>query len=404
MKPYSTFIFDSYSYDPNKGEIRLRYTLDDDIAFTEILEVPKGTFGKDPKDLEQALQTLHLAGGVSYYKTCCPKQIEVRSCALSEDQANFWNSVYENGLGEFFYENKIDFRGLIRFPSSAPSPSPSPVPVEGSTGRSLVPIGGGKDSIVTIEKLRKDETKKITLLRMGSHPIIDELISISGLPCITVKRKLPRKLFEMNEQGALNGHVPITAFLSALAVFIAEQQGFDEVVMSNEKSANFGNVEYLGKEINHQWSKSEEFENAFSAYIKNTIDPDLRYFSALRKMTELEIVEEFVKHPQYFDAFTSCNKNWKIASPATERWCKTCPKCTFVFALMAAHLKKDTVEKIFGGNPLEMEENAPLYKQLLGIEGFKPFECVGTPEETKAALSMIAERGEFDEKFLVLGS
>ncbi len=399
MKAYETFIFDSYEYNPDIGEIRLRYTLDDDISFTEILQVPKGTYGKNIEELDSALFALHLAGGASYFKTCCPKNIEVRSGNLNKEQADFWDTVYENGLGEFFYKNEIDFRGLIHFPvASAPSPSPSPVSVEGSSGRTLVPIGGGKDSIVTIENLRKDETKNITLLRMGSHPLIDECVSVSGLPCITITRKLPRKLFEMNEQGALNGHVPITAFLSALSVFIAKQQGFDEIAMSNEKSANEGNIEYLGKEINHQWSKSEEFETMFTKYIQNYIDPNLKYFSALRNKTELEIAEDFAMLPQYFHCVTSCNKNWKVAGKMQEeRWCGTCPKCTFVFALMAAHLKKDAVLRIFEKNIFEDASTIPLFKQLLGTEGFKPFECVGTPEETQQAFGMIRDRGEFDE-------
>lgn len=246
--------------------------------------------------------------------------------------------------------------------------------------------------------LRKDERKHLTLLRMGSHPLIDECVSVTGLPCITIKRKLPRKLFEMNEQGALNGHVPITAYLSALCVFIAKLIGFDEIAMSNEKSANEGNVEYLGKEINHQWSKSAEFETMFATYIKNCVDPDLKYFSALRQMTELEIAGEFAKLPQYFHCTTSCNRNWKIAGEKhDERWCGTCPKCTFVFALMAAHLKKDAVLKIFEKNIFEDTSTIPLFKQLLGLEGFKPFECVGTPEETAKAFGMIADRGEFDD-------
>lgn len=396
MKQYETFIFDSYGFDPAKGEIRLRYTLDDDISFTEILNVPKGLFGKSLEDLQSALHALHMAGGVSYYKTCCPKNIEVRSGTLNAAQADFWNTVYEKGLGEFFYQNKIDFRHLISFPSGTESvPNVSSAPHRHS-GRSLVPIGGGKDSIVTLEKLRAIEGKKITLLRMGSHPLIDEMVSVSGLQCIEVQRKLPRKLFEMNNQGALNGHVPITAFLSTLSVFVAELMGFDEVVMSNESSANEGNVEYLGTKINHQWSKSAEFEHAFANYIQEYIDPSLRYFSALRDMNELQIVEEFVKYPQYFHCMTSCNKNWKIAgTKQKQRWCGTCPKCTFVFALVAAQASKETVLKIFEKNIFEDASTEPLFKQLLGKEGFKPFECVGTPKETTEAFDMIKNRGDF---------
>ena len=172
--------------------------------------------------------------------------------------------------------------------------------------------------------------------------------------------------------------------------------------MSNEKSANIGNVEYLGKQINHQWSKSGEFETMFDTYVRQHIDPDLKYFSALREMTELEIAGEFMRHPQYFMCTTSCNRNWKIAGEKQEeRWCGTCPKCAFVFALFAAYLKKDIVLEIFGKNIFENAETIPLYKQLLGMEGFKPFECVGTPEETKEAFAMIQKRGEFDETLVI---
>jgi 7-cyano-7-deazaguanine synthase in queuosine biosynthesis len=395
MKSYNSFIFDSCTFDPETGEIHLVYSLDDDVQFTEVLEIP--TEGIRLNAIEQALFTLHIAGGASYYKTCCPKQIEVRSGILNKDQAAFWNMVYENGLGEFFFENQIDFTGLIHFPINEPGTPVFHQSDRPSNGKVLVPIGGGKDSTVTIEKLRA-EGRNITLLRMGGHPLIDDLVSVTGLPCITVKRKLPRKLFEMNEQGALNGHIPITAYLSCLAVVVAEAIGFDEIIMSNEKSANEGNVEYLGKQINHQWSKSEEFETAFDGYIKKYINENLKYFSKLRSFTELEIAGEFAKLPHYFACTTSCNKNWKVAGEhLQERWCGTCPKCTFVFALMAAHLKRDTVEKIFEKNIFEDSSTIPLYKQLLGLEGFKPFECVGTPEETTQAFEMIKERGEFND-------
>ncbi|MDA0376221.1 MAG: endonuclease domain-containing protein [bacterium] len=395
MKQYNSLIFNSYSFDPETGEIRLVYSLDDEVQFTEVLEIP--TEGICLNAIEQALFALHLAGGVSYYKTCCPKSIEVRSGILNTEQAAFWDNVYENGLGEFFYENQIDFTELIKFPVNEPGTPIFHQSDRPTTGKVLVPIGGGKDSTVTIEKLRA-EGKDITLLRMGGHPLIDDFVSVTGLPCITVKRKLPRKLFEMNEQGALNGHIPITAYLSCLAVVVAEIYGFDEIVMSNEKSANEGNVEYLGKQINHQWSKSSEFEQSFDAYIKTYVNTHLQYFSKLREMSELEIAADFVKLPQYFACTTSCNKNWKVAGEyLQDRWCGTCPKCTFVFALMAAHIKKDAVVEMFHKNIFEDASTIPLFAQLLGREGFKPFECVGTPEETNQAFEMIKKRGEFDD-------
>ena len=394
MQSYSSFIFDSFDFDSKRKEIALRYCLDDDLAFTETLHLPKD-WECDEENRENALHALHLAGGVSYYKTCLPKNIEVRTSPLTKDQAQFWNTVYENGLGEFFYRNEVDFRGLIQFPAGART-SPD-IHASAPSSRTLVPIGGGKDSVVTIETLQ-ERGEDITLLRMGSHPLIDAMVESMDLPCITVERTLDPMLFTLNKQGALNGHIPITAYLSCLSVLLCKLYGFSKVAMSNEKSANVGNTEYLGKEINHQWSKSDEFETMFQAYVRDYIDPGLTYESTLRSMTELRIVKEFSTYPQYFPLFSSCNKNWKIARENDrERWCSQCPKCAFAFTLFAAYNDRETVLSTFGSNIFENADMIPLFRELLGLEGFKPFECVGTAEETNEAFSMIKERGEFDD-------
>ncbi len=397
MKQYNTFIFESYSFYPTEGIIELKYSLDDEVEFKEILTLPKA-FNSTQDNIQEALFMLHLMGGTSYYKTCCPKNIEVRSGTLTKEQAEFWNTVYTKGLGEFFYRNEIDFHGLIDFPTNENSETCNVQRANVQTcKRTLVPVGGGKDSIVTIESLRKKGTD-ITLFRMGGHPIIEEIAKIADLPLLTVKRQLPQNLFELNEQGALNGHIPITGYLSALTVVTSLLYGFDSIAMSNEKSANEGNVEYLGEQINHQWSKSEEFETMFKKYVRKYVTPNVDFGSHLRNMTELEIAKEFSKHPEYFLATTSCNANWRIIKekPAN-RWCGTCPKCAFVFSILAAYLPSEQLTKIFDGNLYENESLIPLYRQLLGKEGFKPFECVGTPEETKEAFNLAHKRGDMDD-------
>lgn len=404
MKHYNTFIFDSYAFDEKTGTITLNYSLDDEVKFTETLVIPVPSRPERPLSLDAALFALHLIGGISYYKTCLPKKIEIRSGNLTKDQAAFWNTVYENGLGEFFYQNKIDFRGLINLPATAAQSSKltakslSDKP-HASSKRCLVPIGGGKDSIVTIELLKKAGFD-VTLFRMEAHPIIDELAKIADLPMITVKRSLSPALFELNKDGALNGHIPITAYLSFVTIITAMLHGFDAVVMSNERSSNYGNVEYLGKDINHQWSKSLAFENAFEKYVHTNITPDIRYFSLLRPLSEIHIARIYSRYPQYFSKATSCNANWKILARHEEQsdeWCRKCPKCAFVFAILSPFISKDTLIGIFGGNLFDDESLLPLYRELLAIEGFKPFECVGTPEETLTALILAHEKGEWND-------
>lgn len=429
MQEFSTFIFDSYDFNPEDRTINLRYSLDGDTNFIETITLPEEMpINAEHPDLDKALFALHLMGGISYYKTCLPKTIQILSGALSPAAAMFWNDVYENGLGEFFYKNDIDFRGLIRFPSveikdsTPPSPNPqvpSPTPASWLGGKFpghsvLVPIGGGKDSVVTMEML-KNTGFEVTLLRIGQHPLIDATAATARLPLWNVKRGLSKKLFEMNAEGALNGHVPITGYLSCLSVVIAILSGRTDIAFSNEASANIGNVEFHGKQINHQWSKSLAFEKMFQEYIEKFITGDVRYFSLLRTFSELKITEMFCLYPKYFPVTTSCNTNWKIVKtpqprraaagdsitqehpfPGAALWCGVCPKCAFVFAMMGAFLPKEKVLTIFGKNLFADEMLLPLYRELLGLEGFKPFECVGTPEETTAAFLLAHNKGEYE--------
>jgi hypothetical protein len=404
MKQYQTFIFDSYTLNDAKGTIELRYSLDDKIHFTETMTLrsPREAREIDEEALNQALFALHLIGGMSYYKTCVPKTIEVRSGALTENQAAFWNTVYENGLGEFFYRNEIDFRDLIHFPATAEKEErPPSLATEQSAQkprRVLAPIGGGKDSLVTAELLHEAGVDT-TLFRMGRHPFIDELTAATGLPMLTVDRALSGTLFELNAQGALNGHVPVTAYLSTLSVVVSLLYGFDTIAMSNERSASEGNVSFHGKEINHQWSKSIEFELLFQEYLRTSISQSIKYWSLLRPLSELSIVGIFSRFTQYFPLFTSCNKNWRIAAErrSGSRWCGECPKCAFAFLLLSAFLPKQTLLEIFGKNLFDDEALLPTYRELLGLQGCKPFECVGTPDESTAALFLAEDRGELHD-------
>lgn len=398
MKSYSTFVFDSFDFQPETGVIELKYSLHGDEGNTEFTE--KLLLGRERRTwatadidaLHRALFALHLIGGVSYYKTCLPKEIEVHTKDLTEDQAQFFDSLYENGLGEFFYKNKIDFRDLIHFPSVPGSAGMIEPMKEGSGKRVLVPIGGGKDSLVSAELLKKDGYD-VTLFRMGSHPLIEEMARVAGLPLLTIERHLSPALFDLNAEGALNGHVPITAYLSCVAVILAILEGFDAVVLSNERSANEGNVEMFGKEINHQWSKSLEFETAFQKYLSDFVTKDIAYFSLLRPLSELHISKIFFEFPQYFSHATSCNANWRILKEKPkEKWCRKCPKCAFAFTMFAPYIEASKLRDMFGGSLFADESLMPLFKELLGLEGNKPFECVGTPEETKAALYLVHQK------------
>lgn len=393
MKQFDAFGFEQADLDED-GLLELKYALrgDEEVNFTETVQFPASDIREQhPQETDALLTLAHLLGGTSYYKTCLPEKIDSGPHALSEDQAAFFSTVYEQGLMEFFYQNKLEPK-KIPFPITRNpqliNRNPQP-----ATRKLLIPIGGGKDSLVTAI-LAKEAGFDCTLFRMNNHPLIEAQAHALKLPLVTISRTLDAKLFDLNSQGALNGHIPITAYLSSLALLTALATRCNAVVISNERSSSEGNTMIDGKEVNHQWSKSLEFERMLQQYLADHMSTNLHYFSALRPLSELQIAQKLAKYPELLRLATSCNQNWKLSGEKPEnKWCGTCPKCAFSFALFAAFVPPEELTKIFGSNLFEDEALFPLYRELLGIAGIKPFECVGTPSEAKAAFLLAGKNG-----------
>jgi hypothetical protein len=394
------FIFKGYEARLEKGEVLFYFgfTGKKNIDFTEKISFPPVVIRPPESLLKSILDNLMLILGISYWKAYCPKEIVIESNFLTKEQAEFWDTVYVKGLGEFFYKNKIDFKELVKFPFNENAVSaPTDFPRK---NRSLLGLGGGKDSIVVAEIL-KLQNKDFDLIT-GVSEIQQEVALAIGKKPLIVKRELDSKLFDINkESGVYDGHVPVSVYYAFILLLSAALFDYKYVLVGNEKSANYGNVEYLGEMINHQWSKSEEFEKLFNDYVGKFITPDIKYSSPLREMTELQVVEKFAQYPQYFKVFSSCNRNFKINNPSQKKWCGECPKCLFVFISLAAFLPKEEILDIFGKNLFEDKNLIPLFEELVGVRNFKPFECVGTQDEVKEALKKILERREFNETILM---
>ncbi len=392
-----TFYFEKYTYDPENGVARFHYSYDRELYFEEVLE-----FEKTETEIEPVLFHLHLALGISYYKAYLAPEIKVKSGQLSRAQAEFWDTVYTKGLGEFFYQNKIDFNGLVRFPYG--DKEPETATEIGAKDRALVPLGGGKDSLVTAGILQ-EKGIDFDVFTLGSYPMIEEQIRAMQKPHHLIKRTIDPQLLEENKKDALNGHVPISMIYAFTALLTAVAQGHKYIVLSNEHSSNYGNVEYLGEQVNHQWSKSLEFEKMFNKYVRKFVAADVYFFSLLRPMYEIKIAEKFATMESCLNVFTSCNTNFKIAGPGQDKWCLKCAKCAFVFAILAPFVAKEKLVAAFGGNLFADENLWPIYEELLGVGEVKPFDCVGTPDEVKKAMEMAREAYTGDvvmDKFVAL--
>lgn len=397
----TSFTFGSYSIDPERSAARFTYRVTFPLGITKTFTdtlffegVKPSAWGKVPKEvLEPTLQALLLMLGINYWSAFRTKNMCIEGFTLTKAQAQFWNTLYLNGLGEFFYLMKIDFRDLIAFPWSDSAPEPTPHPLT-LPKRALLLNGAGKDSILSAELLKAAGTP-FDFFAFAPTRAHERVAKLVGANTIRVRRRRDPWL-----NAILSGAYPSVSTFTFTAVLLAQLLGYDSIVFSNERSADIGNLNYLGLEVNHQWCKSSQAEHMINAYIQSYITPSIATQSLLRKYSELEIVKRFVEYPKYFYDVTSCNTYFCLPKPMqwlsrTPYWCGRCPKCVFLFACFSAFLPKKELVAIFGANLYAKRRSLSLIKRMLGLEGFKPLDCVGEPEEMILAMHYAQKRGEY---------
>jgi UDP-N-acetyl-alpha-D-muramoyl-L-alanyl-L-glutamate epimerase len=389
------FRYRDYAVDAERGVLSLRYELDG-REFTERVTLPPGARWHTD-EARAAARLVFLLSGVSYYKTAAPPVIDFGETALTGTEEAFLREFYLQGLAEFAYRNNLDLTSLSLRAQRAPDPLTAP-PTRPGPFRALVPFGGGIDSIVTVEQVRQQADVALFIVSRPADRFdaIEQPAAVTGLPVVRAEREIDPQLLRSAELGFLNGHVPVTGILSAIAVLAAVLEDRDAVVMSNEWSASIPTLEFDGRPVNHQFSKSEEFEAAFRGVLADQgCLPD--YFSWLRDRTELWVGREFAGLRPYHASFRSCNKAFY-----TERarrfayWCGQCDKCVFIDLILAPFLPAGALRQIFAvtGEPLDDPALKPKFRSLLGA-GAKPFECVGEVTECRAAVLLAARRGDW---------
>ena len=387
------FRYESWAADAENGMLSCGYSLDG-REFTERVRLAPGPLWHT-EAARAAARLVFLLAGVSYYKTAAPPVVDLGPTALSEAELALLREFYLQGLGEFAYRNNLDLT-LLRIEARRDDAPRDPGPLEPGGQRALVPFGGGIDSIVVVEHVRcLADAALFVVSRPGDRfAAIEEPAAVTGLPVVRAEREIDPQLLRSAELGFLNGHVPVTGILSAIAVLAAVLENRDAVVMSNEWSASVPTLEYQGRPVNHQYSKSAEFEAAFRGVLAATGLPD--YFSWLRDRTELWVGREFAALERYHASFRSCNKAF-YADPARrlDHWCGQCDKCCFIDLILAPFLPAAALRSIFRqtGEPLDDPALAGKFRALLGA-GAKPFECVGEVNECRAAVLLAARRDD----------
>jgi UDP-N-acetyl-alpha-D-muramoyl-L-alanyl-L-glutamate epimerase len=392
------FSYESFSTDAERGLLTCRYRLDG-RTFSERVSLASGPSWNSPQ-AQAAARLVYLLAGVSYYKTAAPVVVDLGDTALTPLELGFLREFYQQGLGEFAYRNALDLTG-VRFEARlAPDRPDSGAPSgEAPSGHALVPFGGGIDSIVTVEAVRKRADVALFVVnRPGDmFAAIERPAAVAGLPVVRAGREIDPQLLRSAEFGFLNGHVPVTGILSAIGILAAALYDRDAVIMSNEWSASVPTLVHHGRSVNHQYSKSASFEAAFRGVLAAEPAGLPGYFSALRDRTELWIAEEFAALTQYHATFRSCNRAFRIDTRRRlGHWCGQCDKCCFIDLILAPFMSADALRTVFaadggGAEPLRDRALAPKFRTLLGA-GTKPFECVGEVNECRAAVLLAARR------------
>ncbi|HHW59198.1 MAG: hypothetical protein WBL11_07555 [Bacteroidales bacterium] len=321
---------------------------------------------------------------ISYWKATCSPIVNINLSFLSDYQTMWWKNLYYYGMGEFFYKNNIEIKidEFIHFYINNFKTYKKPNLKYLDDNKVIVPIGGGKDSIVTLELLRRSDFEIIPLIINPNEATL-RILDIAHIPrsdIIEIHRMIDPTLLELNKKGFFNGHTPFSAMLAFYSIFSAYMIGAKYIALSNEFSANESTVR--DSYVNHQYSKSLKFENDFRDYVKKYLNDEIEYFSFLRPLHELQVVKLFTNYPQYFYAFRSCNIGSK-----NDSWCANCAKCLFVALMLSVYLDPQEIKKILGVDIFSNLKLKPIMDELLGLKETKPFECVGTIYEVRAVVN-----------------
>ena len=384
MKTFNKFYFRGFDFDKTTLVAKFYYSFDNEVNFCETINFACQWFTKREKlnldIINNILFHISIALWIGYYKAYPTKELILTYAKLNKEQINFWQKFYKKWLWEFLYKNKLDPTHLFQFKNETKKEFKK---IDFSNSEKyLLPIWWGKDSLVSAEILKEKWLEFDLITFWKDYPIHQKTSESVGKNRILITRKMDDKLFEMNKNWYYNGHVPISGIIAFVLELVSYIYDYKYIIMSNEKSANYGNTQRKWLDINHQYSKSLEFEKDLNKYVELYISSQVKYFSILRWMYEVKIAKLFSQYKQYFDTFSSCNSNFRINQDwKNPRWCNNCPKCVFVYSILRPYIShKETIE-IFGEELFEKIELKQLFKELLWIDGIKPFECVWTNEE-----------------------
>ena len=383
-RPDDTFVVDPWEVDAAGTEVRLRYRIGGH-AFVERCTFPW------PVALDatgrRLLDLLAVVAAVSYWKAFVPGRVVWPELAVDPAGAHLAAVLADEGMREFAVTNTLPVPLPVTVDGPTASSLPAAVQAPAADGvRPLLPLGAGRDSTLVLALLAPLQPR---LLTVGDNVHARRVAEVAGIPLAVAGRRIDPALLDLNRQGAPNGHVPVTAITSLVAVVAAYAAGCTDVVMANEHASSSPTRVLGDAEVNHQFSKSFRAETLLRAALAGAGAP-VRYWSALRPYGELAISRAFAEHARPFHhVFQSCNRAFvRDETQRSSGWCRACPKCRSVALLLAPFLSPTDLTAVMGADLLDDAGQVDGFADLVVPER-KPFECVGEVHEARVAMGML---------------
>ncbi len=392
-----SFVVQKPVYRREENQIQFHFALNEHL-FCETLILPP--LPAPQSTIAPHFQTLlNLSAcvlGTSYFKLLAPKDIAIPLFPLTPLQQQFVLDIYENGMGEFYARNNLSRFGKLQIQvETAPTPSMKDLPAPKANNKSLLLVGGGKDSNVSAQLLQNALCDFTPFAVNPKGPILSSIDAMGKSPLFVKRRLDPAMISLSGKPGFFNGHVPSTAINSMIAAIVATLFDYKNIILSNERSASEPNMFFDGRQVNHQHSKSLHFEKLLGETLQQTTQKHLACFSLLRPLSELKISSIFARTNTFDANFSSCNSNFKQGENGAILWCNSCPKCHFVYLMFAPFMPPERLLAIFGATPLSNTANLASFGALAGLNDQKPWECVGETMEAAAAIHQLFLKSPF---------
>lgn len=339
---------------------------------------------------ESLLGRLGLMEALSYWKAFLSPILRIEAFPFVYGEIEWWQRFLALSMAEFCYRNNVplltpemlDLQGMVTSQTLAQGDENT------DPGRVLTMFSGGKDSLVAaLLAAQAGLTQDFFFYNPAPVQYESHLKNLGGQGTVlTLDRKILPALLELNRLGAPNGHTPYSAYLGLSAVILAISHGIGLVCAGNTRSDDDPNLRDQGLDVNHQWTKSLDFELELNRLLSILGISEVQYFSILRPFYELQVIKVMLNNSSALSHIQSCNR-------VRRGYCLRCAKCAWIGLALSVSVSNDEARLLMNGDVFGHDQAESLFRSMAGLEGTKPFECTGSEVEVRACLKELVMDG-----------